>query len=148
LLLFYAQVLAIFPAKWVMVTAIIIFELGSLLCGVSQNVDQLIAGRTVSGAGIVVSSIQIISQVTRLEDRPVLFALAGAAFGVSSVVGPLVGGALTDHVRAIDFREGIQRLTSTTQVTYMEVVLLRWSPSSNRHFTDRNFFVVDQPPCR
>ncbi|KAF7364622.1 Major facilitator transporter-like protein [Mycena venus] len=100
-LLFYGQVLAIFPAKWVMVTAIIIFELGSLLCGVSQNVDQLIAGRTVSGAGaagIFVSSIQIISQVTRLEDRPVLFAMAGAVFGVSSIVGPLVGGALTDHV--------------------------------------------------
>jgi MFS family permease len=50
-ILFYGQVLRIFAAKWVMVIAIAIFEIGSLLCGVSQNVDQLIAGRTVSGAG-------------------------------------------------------------------------------------------------
>ncbi|KAJ7339924.1 ABC transporter [Mycena albidolilacea] len=100
-LLLYGQVLRIFPAKWVIVTAIIIFEAGSLLCGVSQNIGQLIAGRTVSGAGaagILVSTIQILSQTTRLEDRPMLFALAGVVFAVSSIVGPLIGGAFTDHV--------------------------------------------------
>ncbi|KAJ7737370.1 ABC transporter [Mycena metata] len=100
-LLFYGQLLRIFPAKWVLVSAIAIFELGSLVCGLADNVGQLIAGRTVSGvgaAGIFVAMIQIISQVTRLEDRPRLFGLFGAVFGVSSVVGPLMGGALTDHV--------------------------------------------------
>ncbi|KAJ7927821.1 ABC transporter [Mycena leptocephala] len=116
-LLFYGQVLRIFPAKWVMVTAIIIFEVGSLLCGVSQNVDQLIAGRTVSGVGAagicesvsfyltyltgilsVIAMLQIVSQVTRLEDRPRLFGLFGASFGMSSIIGPLIGGAFTDHI--------------------------------------------------
>ncbi|KAJ7026760.1 ABC transporter [Mycena alexandri] len=100
-LLFYGQVLRIFPAKWVLISAIAIFELGSLVCGLSQSVGQLIAGRTVSGlgaAGLFVAMIQIISQVTRLEDRPRLFGFFGAVFGVSSVVGPLMGGALTDHV--------------------------------------------------
>jgi MFS family permease len=91
----------IFPAKWVLVFTIIIFEAGSLLCGVSQNVFQLIAGRTVSGmgaAGMFVSMIQIIAQVTRLEDRPRLFGAFGAVFGLSSIIGPLIGGSLTDHV--------------------------------------------------
>ncbi|KAJ7174046.1 ABC transporter, partial [Mycena crocata] len=100
-LLFYGQVLRIFPAKWVLVSAIAIFEIGSLLCGVSQNVNQLIAGRAVSGvgaAGLFVSMLQTISQVTRLEDRPRLFGLFGAVFGLSSVIGPLIGGAFTDHV--------------------------------------------------
>ncbi|KAJ7666848.1 putative transporter [Mycena polygramma] len=100
-ILFYGQVLRIFPAKWVLVSAITIFEIGSLVCGVAQNVDQLIAGRAVSGlgaAGIFVAMIQIISQVTRLEDRPRLFGLFGAVFGLSSVIGPLIGGAFTDHV--------------------------------------------------
>ena len=42
--------------------------------------------------------IQIVTQVTRLQDRPKLFGAFGAVFGLSSVIGPLIGGALTDHV--------------------------------------------------
>lgn len=41
--------------------------------------------------------IQIIAQVTRLEDRPRLFGAFGAVFGLSSIIGPLIGGSLTDH---------------------------------------------------
>lgn len=100
-ILIYGQMLRIFPSKYIMLAAIIIFEVGSLVCGISQNIDQLIAGRTVSGlgaAGIYVAMFQIISQVTRLEDRPRLFGFFGAVFGLSSVIGPLVGGGFTDHV--------------------------------------------------
>ncbi|KAF7338058.1 Major facilitator transporter-like protein [Mycena venus] len=82
-ILFYGQLLRIFPAKWILVSSIVIFEAGSLLCGVSQNVDQLIAGRAVSGvgaAGMFVAMFQVIAQVTRLEDRPKLFGLFGGAF--------------------------------------------------------------------
>ncbi|KAJ3980564.1 ABC transporter [Lentinula detonsa] len=100
-LLFYGQLLRVFPAKWILISAVTIFETGSLICGVSQNVGQLIVGRTISGvgaAGIFVAMIQIISQATRLEDRPRLFGMFGAVFGLSSVIGPLIGGAFTDHV--------------------------------------------------
>ncbi|KAJ7194181.1 ABC transporter [Mycena pura] len=100
-LLFYGQILRIFPAKWVLICSVVTFEIGSLVCGVSQNVDQLIAGRTVSGlgaSGIFVGVLQVIAQVTVLEDRPRLFGLFGAVFGMASIVGPLIGGAFTDHV--------------------------------------------------
>lgn len=50
-LLFYGQVMRIFPAKWVLLVTIVFFEAGSLVCGLAQNVDQLIAGRVVSGMG-------------------------------------------------------------------------------------------------
>ncbi|KAJ7442371.1 major facilitator superfamily domain-containing protein [Mycena galericulata] len=85
----------------------------------------------------VVSMIQIISQVTRLEDRPRLFGLFGAVFGLSSIVGPLIGeysfysttvkkltrdagGGFTDHVTwrwcfFINLPGGV----SLTAVTYL-----------------------------
>ncbi|KZP30292.1 MFS general substrate transporter [Athelia psychrophila] len=100
-ILFFGQIMRIFPAKYVLLINIFIFEAGSLLCGVSSNVNMLIAGRVVSGvgaAGMFVSMIQVIAQVTRLEDRPKLFGAFGAVFGLSSVIGPLIGGAFTDHV--------------------------------------------------
>ncbi|KAF8175690.1 major facilitator superfamily domain-containing protein [Mycena galopus ATCC 62051] len=100
-LLVHGKFLRIFAAKWVLVSGIVLFELGSLLCGLAQDVGRLIAGRTVSGIGaaaIWVSMLQIISQTTRLEDRPRLFGLVGSLFGFSSVVGPLLGGAFTDTV--------------------------------------------------
>ncbi|KDQ15404.1 hypothetical protein BOTBODRAFT_131210 [Botryobasidium botryosum FD-172 SS1] len=101
LLLFYGQLLAIAPTKWIYLVAVFIFELGSLFCGIAQSADFLIFGRCVAGAGaagIFVSCLSIIAQVTRLEDRPLLFGTFGAVFAIASVVGPLIGGAFADHV--------------------------------------------------
>jgi MFS family permease len=100
-LLFFGQVLRIFPAKWVMLVTIFIFEIGSLVCALAQNMGSLIAGRTVSGvgaAGMFVAMLQVLSQATRLEDRPKYLGMLGVVFVLSSIVGPLIGGALTDHV--------------------------------------------------
>ncbi|KAF7350726.1 Major facilitator transporter-like protein [Mycena sanguinolenta] len=99
-LLFYGQVLRIFPAKFVLLFAVALFEIGSLVCAVTQSVGQLIAGRVVSGigaAGIYVSAVQIVTQVSRLQDRARLYGLFGAVFALASVIGPLIGGAFTDH---------------------------------------------------
>ncbi|BGP21155.1 hypothetical protein JCM10295v2_000026 [Rhodotorula toruloides] len=100
-LLLYGQILTLFDRKWTFLFAIFIFELGSLVCAVAKNVDVLIFGRAFAGcgaAGIFVSCLSIIAEVTRLEDRPKLFGLFGAVFALSSVIGPLMGGAFTDHV--------------------------------------------------
>ncbi|KAK7044543.1 major facilitator transporter-like protein [Favolaschia claudopus] len=100
-LLFYGQMLRIYSAKWVLIVSVVVFEAGSLVCALAQNINAIIAGRTVSGvgsAGIFVAILQIIAQSTLLEDRPRLFACFGAVLSISSVVGPLIGGALTDSV--------------------------------------------------
>ncbi|KAJ7684096.1 ABC transporter [Mycena polygramma] len=121
-LLIHGKLLRIFSAKWVLVSGITLFGIGSLVCGLAQNVNQIIAGRTVSGMGAAaicappfpsviiresdcnasalefVSMLQVISQATRLQDRPRLFGIFSALYGLSSVIGPLMGGAFVDHV--------------------------------------------------
>ncbi|KAG8743762.1 hypothetical protein FRC10_011482 [Ceratobasidium sp. 414] len=86
LLLLYGQLLIVAPTKWIYVAAVLFSSLRS----------SPVAGA--GAAGIFISILSIIAQVTRLEDRPLLFGLFGAVFAISSVAGPLVGGAFTDHV--------------------------------------------------
>ncbi|KZS97593.1 ABC transporter [Sistotremastrum niveocremeum HHB9708] len=101
LMLFMGQVLTIAPVKWVYIGSIGVFEIGSLFCAVAPSMNFLIFGRAVAGcgaAGLFIAVLSIIAQVTRLEDRPVLFGTFGAVFAVSSVCGPLLGGVLTSDV--------------------------------------------------
>ncbi|GAA5838665.1 hypothetical protein JCM11251_003257 [Rhodosporidiobolus azoricus] len=100
-ILFFGQLLRIYPAKWSLLGSVTIFEVGSIICATANGPMQLIWGRAISGvgaAGIFISMLQILSQVTLLEDRPALFGAFGGIFGLSSVIGPLIGGAFTDHV--------------------------------------------------
>jgi MFS family permease len=100
-MLTYGQFLTIAPTKWVYLVAVVLFEIGSLFCAVATTMEFLVFGRAFAGvgaAGILVSVLSIIAQVTRLEQRPVLFGTFGAVFAISSVIGPLLGGAFTDHV--------------------------------------------------
>ncbi|KAH9813590.1 major facilitator superfamily domain-containing protein [Melampsora americana] len=100
-LLLYAQLLITYNRRWIFVAAIFIFELGSLICAVSPNLISLIIGRAVSGlgaGGILISCLSIIADITELQDRPKLLGSFGAVFATSSVVGPLLGGALTDRL--------------------------------------------------
>ncbi|GAA5902761.1 MDR family MFS transporter [Sporobolomyces salmoneus] len=99
-ILIFGQVQRIYPAKWCLLSCIVVFEVGSAVCGSAQNVYALIVGRAISGvgaAGIFIAMLSILAQVTLLEDRPKLFGAFGAVFGISSIIGPLVGGALTQH---------------------------------------------------
>lgn len=90
-----------FNRRWVFIMAVSIFEIGSLICALSPNVICLIISRAVAGvgaAGIFVSCLSIIADITELEDRPKLLGSFGAVFAASSVIGPLLGGAFTDHL--------------------------------------------------
>ncbi|KAG1809927.1 ABC transporter [Suillus plorans] len=101
LMLCVGQLVATLPIKPVYLASIFLFEVGSLLCGAAPSMKVLIFGRAVAGcgaAGITICSIATIASFTRLEDRPVLFGLFGGIIAISSIVGPLLGGAFTDRV--------------------------------------------------
>ncbi|KAG9235216.1 major facilitator superfamily domain-containing protein [Amylocarpus encephaloides] len=99
--LFYARIYTFYSTKWVLMIAIVIFEIGSAVCGAAPNSTVFILGRAIAGvgsAGIFSGGIAILIISVPLHKRPVFQGLFGAVFGVASVMGPLVGGAFTTHV--------------------------------------------------
>ncbi|PWA03439.1 hypothetical protein BB558_000389 [Smittium angustum] len=97
----YGKIADIFGPKETVLAAIFIFEVGSLLCGLSNSMTMLIFVRGVSGiggAGIMVLSQIILSKTIPLHSRGKYSGFLGAAFGLSSVAGPLLGGLFTDKV--------------------------------------------------
>ncbi|KAF2119283.1 DNA repair protein RAD50 [Lophiotrema nucula] len=90
-----------FDMKYVFLSSIFLFEVGSLLCGVAPNSNTLVAGRAVTGvgaAGVMGGAYSIVAYAVPPHKRPLLTALMGATFGIASVVGPLLGGVFTDQV--------------------------------------------------
>ncbi|KAL8871193.1 MAG: hypothetical protein Q9174_002926 [Haloplaca sp. 1 TL-2023] len=90
-----------FPLKTTFLTAIFIFELGSLICGVAPDSTALIVGRAIAGAGgagIASGAYTIIAISAPPKQRPAFTGLLGATYGTASVIGPLLGGVFTDHI--------------------------------------------------
>ena len=87
--------------KLILQVALVVFLLGSVLCGLSENMTELIAFRGLQGLGggaLLVSTQAVIGDIVSPRDRGRYSGLMGAVFGVSTVVGPLLGGLFVDHL--------------------------------------------------
>jgi EmrB/QacA subfamily drug resistance transporter len=81
--------------------AIVIFLVSSALCGMAQNMPQLIGFRALQGlggGGLMVLSMAIVGDIVPPRDRGRYQGLFGAVFGATSVLGPLLGGLFTEHL--------------------------------------------------
>jgi EmrB/QacA subfamily drug resistance transporter len=81
--------------------AIVIFLVGSVLSGISSSMTELIAFRAlqgIGGGGLLIGAQTIIGDVVAPRDRGRYQGLFGAVFGISSVIGPLIGGLLVDNL--------------------------------------------------
>ena len=97
----YGKLGDLYGRKPVLQVAIVLFLLGSVLCGLSRNMTQLVLFRALQGlggGGLMVSSQAVVADVVPARDRGRYQGIFGAVFGVSSVVGPLVGGYFTTHL--------------------------------------------------
>jgi EmrB/QacA subfamily drug resistance transporter len=97
----YGKLSDIFGRKPILLIGIIIFLVGSVLCGISSQTWEIIASRGIQGLGsaaLFTSALAIIADMFPPTERGKYSGLFGAVFGLSSVVGPLVGGFLTDNL--------------------------------------------------
>jgi MFS transporter, DHA2 family, glioxin efflux transporter len=102
----------LFNLKWTFMSALLIFEIGSLICGmylpstpliegVAHNNTTLIIGRAIQGigaSGLQNGTYTIVGVILPPAQRPMFTGILGAMFGVTCVIGPLLGGAFTDRL--------------------------------------------------
>jgi EmrB/QacA subfamily drug resistance transporter len=97
----YGKLGDLYGRKIVLQTAIVLFLIGSALCGLSRSMMALIVFRAIQGlggGGLMVTSQAVIGEVVSPRERGRYQGFLGAAFGLAAVAGPLLGGFFTSHL--------------------------------------------------
>ncbi|KAJ3946368.1 uncharacterized protein N0V96_004729 [Colletotrichum fioriniae] len=99
--LVFGRIYKFYSLRGAFLGSILIFEIGSLICGVAPSSPVLIAGRAIAGvgsAGIFTGAMMVMIPMIPLHKRPMFQGIFGMVFGLASVIGPLVGGGFTSNV--------------------------------------------------
>ncbi len=97
----YGKLGDLYGRKRILQTAIVLFLIGSALCGQAGSMTELIAFRAVQGlggGGLIVLTQAVIGDIVPPRDRGRYQGIFGGVFGLASVAGPLLGGFIVEHV--------------------------------------------------
>ena len=97
----YGKLSDLYGRKVMFQAAIVVFVAGSMLCGIAQDMGQLIAFRGLQGigaGGLMAMAFAIIGDIIAPRERGRYTGYLGAVFAVASVAGPLLGGFFVDHL--------------------------------------------------
>lgn len=95
------KVYKFYPAKPIFLSGIVLFEIGSAVCGSAPSSNAFIVGRAIAGVGAsgLFSGLMVMMMYTiPLRQRPIYQGMFAAVFAIGSVIGPLLGGTFTDKV--------------------------------------------------
>ncbi len=97
----YGKLGDVYGRKWVFLVAVGVFTLGSMLCGVSQSLEQLVGARALQGlgaGGLGPLAMAILGDLVPPRQLGRWLGYQGAIFAVGGVAGPLAGGLFVDHL--------------------------------------------------
>ncbi|KAI4199018.1 MAG: hypothetical protein LQ346_002650 [Caloplaca aetnensis] len=99
LVLIQSKLYGLFNVKWLYLGFVVLFEIGSAISGAAPTMNALIVGRMIAGVGgcgMYVGSLTFFSVVTTPKERPMYISLITPVWGIGTVLGPIVGGALAE----------------------------------------------------
>lgn len=94
LLLPFGRMYALLNNKWVYLFSVVVYLVGSAICGAAPTSTVFIIGRTIQGAGLAGvfgGTFILIARITPLRTRSLYAGLCGAAYAIAAVVGPVIG---------------------------------------------------------
>ncbi|PTB75233.1 MFS general substrate transporter [Trichoderma longibrachiatum ATCC 18648] len=95
-ILLYGVLYASFDMKWVFAASMVLFEVGSAVCGAAPTMTALIVGRVIAGSGgsgVFMGCLNYFTALTTARERGIYITGTGFCWGIGAVLGPVVGGS-------------------------------------------------------
>ncbi|KAJ5914244.1 efflux pump antibiotic resistance protein [Penicillium tannophilum] len=99
----WGQAYGHFNNKALFLASVVIFEVGSAVCGAAPTMNALIVGRAIcgiGGMGIYLGTVNMVSALTTEAQRPLYLGFVGLTWGIGTILGPIIGGAFADNTSA------------------------------------------------
>jgi MFS family permease len=97
--LLFGQLYSQLRPKWLYIASVVVFEVGSAVCGAAPNMECLIVGRALcglGGIGMYLGVMSLLAATTTVQERPMYLGGIGLTWGLGTILGPVVGGAFAD----------------------------------------------------